>query len=36
MPYGPEEFKRVAIEERQALCAQTDKLIWSTEILDHL
>jgi len=35
-PYGPEEFKRMAIEERQALYAQMAKLIWSTEILDHL
>ena len=35
-PYGPEEFKRAAIEERQALYTQMARIIWAPSVLDRL
>ena len=32
--YGPEEFKRSAIEERQTLYAAMAEIIWSPSVLD--
>ena len=32
--YGPEEFKRSAIEERQTLYAAMAEIIWSSSVLD--
>jgi len=32
--YGPEEFKRSAIDERQTLYAAMAEIIWSPSILD--
>ena len=34
--YGPDEFKRIAIDERQSLYADMAQIIWSTEILDRI
>ncbi len=34
--YGPDEFKKLALEERQALYTQMAEIIWSVEILDRL
>ena len=35
-PYGPEEFKRFAIGERQALYTEIAKVIWSNDILNQI
>ena len=35
-PYGPDEFKRSAIEERQNLYTQMAEIIWSSEVLDKI
>lgn len=34
--YGPDEFKRAAIDERQSLYSDIARIIWSTEILDRI
>ena len=35
-PYGPHEFKRSAIEERQNLYTQMAEIIWSPDVLDNI
>ena len=35
-PYGPDEFKRSAIEERQNLYTQMAEIIWSPNVLDKI
>jgi uncharacterized protein with ParB-like and HNH nuclease domain len=35
-PYGPDEFKRSAIEERQNLYTQMAEIIWSPDVLDRI
>ena len=34
--YGAEEFKRLAIDERQSLYTAVAQVIWSVEILDRI
>ena len=35
-PYGPDEFKRSAIEERQNLYTQMAEIIWAPDVLDKI